>query len=184
MWIVLPGLHECDLVNIGLVEFEDQRGYRIAPVTAANLAEITWLRTRLEAMALSDAIANAGIDWESGVLSALHRLTRCEAESPESRDAWEAAHTAFHLALVSGCGKPMLVDWCEMLLDLNERYRRLFVDPDSPATPTEGEHSAIAQAAAVLRDNAVAEAALRSHIVNAGRRLADQMDERARRLVH
>ena len=58
-------------------------------------------------------------------------------------------------------------------------YRRT-----SPATPTEGEHSAIAQAAAVLRDSAVAEAALRSHIVNAGRGLADQMDERARRLVH
>src|SRR4051794_26108630 len=35
------------LIADGLVEFEDNRGYRVAPVSLANLEEITWLREEL-----------------------------------------------------------------------------------------------------------------------------------------
>lgn len=171
------------LVNVGLVEFEDQRGYRIAPVSLENLNEVTRLRATLESLAIGYSVESAGLDWESEVLGALHRLNRTERNStdPLALEAWEAAHSAFHLALIAGCGMPMLIDFCRTLHNLSDRYRRLFINGNSAEDNEAVEHSAIAHAAASRRDRAEAESLLRAHIEQTGRALAECLENSAPR---
>lgn len=163
------------LVAGGLVEFEDQRGYRIAPVSAANLEEVTRLRAELEGMALDQAILRAGLDWESDVLSALHRLSRSprDTSDPTSLDTWDEAHLQFHRALIGGCDMPLLLGFCDTLLAQNQRYHRLH--PDAPCPPE--DHGAIAEAA-IRRDGAAAVSLLRTHIDTAGAALARHLQTR------
>jgi len=173
------------LVADGLVSFEDQRGYTITPLSRANLAEVTALRADLETSALGHAVERAGLDWESDVLAALHRLdrTRRDPDRPETLEAWETAHTEFHAALIGGCRMPLLVGFCTVLHNLTDRYRRLPA-PRVPAgrdgpTSCDGpagcdgaaEHRAIAEAA-VARDGPQAVALLRAHIERTGADLA------------
>jgi len=167
------------LVADGLVSFEDQRGYTITPVSRANLAEVTALRAELEASALGHAVDRAGLDWESDVLAALHRLdrTRRDPALPETIEAWEAAHTGFHAVLIGGCGMPLLVGFCTVLHNLTDRYRRL-PDPHGPdgrdGRDGGAEHRAVAEAA-VARDATRATALLRAHIERTGANLAARL---------
>lgn len=156
------------LTHTGLVEFEDQRGYRIAGISPENLAEVTRLRVELESLALALAIERAGLEWEAEVMAALHRLTRADRTQP---DAWDAACTAFHQTLVDGADMPILSGTCGVLLGLNERYRRILA-----AQPSD-DHAAIAEAAAVRRDANLARALLRDHIERGGACLARRLEE-------
>lgn len=172
------------LLPTGLVEFEDQKGYRIAPVSRANLGEVTRLRADLETLALGYAIGQAGLDWESAVLAQLHRLSRASRDpgDPASLEAWEEVHAAFHLALVEGCGMPMLLDACRTLHNLNHRYLRLYPAPWPGDRDIGAEHRAIARAA-VERDGPEATRLLRAHVERTGaeldQRLAAELRSRA-----
>ncbi len=66
----------CRLESEGLVQVEDQRGYRVAPVSADNLTEVIRLRVELEGMAAREAILHGDAAWEGRILSALHQLGR------------------------------------------------------------------------------------------------------------
>ena len=123
------------LIADGLVEFEDNRGYWVAPVSLANLAEITQLRAEMESMALRHAMVTGDLNWESDVMRSLHRLNRTirDPAVPASFEQWEAAHRDFHLTLISGCGMPLLLNFCRMLMNLNDRYRRSFLQAQSGA---------------------------------------------------
>lgn len=159
------------LVATGLVAFEDQRGYRVAGVSAENFAEITLLRQETEALALRQAMARGTIDWESTVIGALHRLERAPRQAtPGAPDV----HRRFHLALIEGAEMPLLTGFCATLLTLDARYRLLFPSAPGSAPEDAGEHRAIAEAA-VARDLPHAEALLRSHIARGGARLLAAM---------
>lgn len=159
------------LVATGLVEFEDQRGYRVAGVSAQNLAEITALRQEMETLALRQAMMRGTLDWESAVIGALHRLERA---APQAAVAPPDAYQRFHLTLIDGAATPLLAGFCAMLLTLDARYRLLF--PPAPGSPPDdaGEHRAIAEAA-VAREQPRAEALLRAHIARGGARLLAAM---------
>ena len=167
------------LIADGLVEFEDNRGYRVAPVSLANLIEITQLRTEFECLALRNAITTGGLAWEGDVIRALHRLNRTirEAERPESFEQWEAAHSDFHLTLIAGCGMPQLLSFCRVLHNLNDRYRRIFLQTWPGDRNVGAEHSEIAQGA-VARDVDFACGRLRDHIQRTGTNLRNHLSER------
>lgn len=158
------------LVAEGLVEVEEQRGYRIAPVSRANLDEVTRLRQTLEVMALGLAIERGDIDWEGAVIASLHRLARTPAEPGPER---AAAHAAFHAALASGAGMPMLAALCGRFRTLHERYHRLL----PPGTALPHDHDAIAKAA-VARDASTACRLLSTHIARTGTSLAEALADR------
>jgi GntR family transcriptional regulator, carbon starvation induced regulator len=164
------------LVADGLVEFEDQRGYRVSPVSVANLAEVTTLRAELDTIALRASIQNGGLDWESDVMRAHYLLSKTEpgAPHPGTTDAWEAAHAEFHQALIRGCGMPLLLTFCSVLHNMTDRYRRLYPQ-DGPSTrDILAEHSEIAMAA-TAHDADRACAALRAHILKTGETLKARM---------
>ena len=160
------------LISDGLVEFEDNRGYRVSPVSLANLEEITVLREEFEVFALKESIRVGDVEWESNVMRALHKLNRAErdASKPETLEHWETAHRDFHLTLISGCGKPLLLHFCKTLLNLNDRYRRTFLTQTSGDRNVSQEHSEIAQGA-VARDSDYATDKLRQHIHRTGTNL-------------
>src|SRR6266576_5934453 len=60
----------------GLVTQSDQRGFRVTPVSADDLVELTRTRCWINEVALRDSIARGGRDWVERVLLALHRLSR------------------------------------------------------------------------------------------------------------
>lgn len=165
------------LIPDGLVIFEDNRGYRVAPVSLANLREVTRLREEFEALALRQAIANAPPEWEGEVMRALHRLNRAERNpaDPATLERWEALHREFHLCLLAGCGMPLLLGFCRTLLNLNDRYRRSFLVRTSGDRNVSLEHSEIAQGA-VARDADFACARLSEHIHRTGSNLAAHLE--------
>ncbi|MFB9947500.1 GntR family transcriptional regulator [Rhizobium puerariae] len=168
------------LIPDGLVEFEDNRGYRVSAVSLENLAEITSLREEMETYALRESIRVGTAEWEGNVMRALHRLNRAERDAarPKTFEIWEALHQEFHLTLISGCRKPLLINFCTMLLNLNDRYRRIFLEQTSGDRNVNHEHSEIAQGA-VARDVDYACEKLRLHIARTGGNLLRHLSERS-----
>lgn len=166
------------LVAERLITAEGLRGYRVAGVSADNLAEITALRVVLEPMALRLAIARGDLDWEGAVAGAVYKLTRTprDASDPSSLAAWETAHRDFHQTLIRVSGMPLLIGFCAELHALNDRYRRIYLARSGGDPRTEDEHREIAEAAMARRADAAC-AALRGHIERAGTNLARALAE-------
>jgi GntR family carbon starvation induced transcriptional regulator len=150
----------------GLVVAEEQRGYRVAPVTTADLTDVTNARVLIEVELLKQSIAQGGDDWEVAVVSTLHRLGRIEqrlsvghVEDPE----WKVAHRQYHEALVSGARSPTLFGIRASLFERAERYRNLSAMFRPQARDKVGEHRAIMQAA-IARDSDQAVALIERHI--------------------
>jgi DNA-binding GntR family transcriptional regulator len=160
------------LVAEGLVEFEDNRGYRVAPVSLANLAEVTHLRCELECLALRHAMSMGDVNWEGDIVRALHRLNRIvrDRSNPETLAHWETAHRDFHLSLIAGCSMPLLLSTCRVLLNLNDRYRRNFLQAEGGDRNVAEEHRKIAEWT-IAREVDRACDALRRHIQRTGTNL-------------
>jgi GntR family carbon starvation induced transcriptional regulator len=156
----------------GFVVMQGQRGYRVAPVSEANLREVTTLRMETETFALKRAIALGDRDWEGRVVAALHRLnslppTNKRKSRSEEIEEWEREHRAFHLALISACDMPLLLQFCTTLHDLSDRYRRLFLQKNPTDRNVNQEHAVISQAT-ISRNGDKAANLLRQHIERTG----------------
>lgn len=150
---------------------EGQRGYRVAPVSRANLDEVTRLRAELEGLALRESIRLGGEHWESELVLRLHRLAKLERASfkvGERVADWEAAHRAFHQGLLSACRMPLLINFCATLHDLSDRYRRLFLEHHPIDRNVADEHRQICEAATERRADEACKL-LREHIERTGR---------------
>jgi len=112
----------------GLVRTLENRGFRVAPLTAAGVSDLARVRTLVECEALRDAIAHGGDAWEAQVVASAHALALIErrlGDEPRALDdAWSARHRQFHLSLYAGCSSPLLLDLADVLFDNAERYRR------------------------------------------------------------
>jgi DNA-binding GntR family transcriptional regulator len=117
------------LVGEGLVVRQDHTGFRVAPTSAEELREIVTTRCWLEEMALRRSIRHGDERWEERIILAHHRLSRTPGPAGVSlladRLEWEHRHREFHLALISGCGSGILVDYCLELQRRSFRYRNL-----------------------------------------------------------
>ena len=109
----------------GLVIAELQKGYRVAPLSAEDLRDLTEARVEIERIVLSRSIAQGDLEWETNLVAAWHRLSKLPEPQPEDPQAvrWAAAHAEFHLALVAGCGSNKLLQIRSQLYQQSERYR-------------------------------------------------------------
>ena len=153
-----------------LVERIDQRGFRAAPASTANFAEILTLRCVLEDMALRQSIAQASLAWEERLVLAHHRMKQMNGS-----ETFEDTHKSFHMALLSNTVSPMLERYCSQLYDLNIRYRYLASSVASyQRRDIKAEHDDIFEAV-VQRDADAASAALLSHYRLTGAYLTTQL---------
>src|SRR5690606_26768240 len=109
------------------------------------------VRCWVEERALRESIANGDDAWEERIALALFRLKRV-SKAPEQakqrRDAaWIQAHREFHHALLTGCGSPMLLDYCGQLFDQNIRYSQIARAVSQSERDNDIEHVEIADAA-------------------------------------
>lgn len=116
------------LVSDQLVISRDQRGFIVAPLSMADLEDLTDLRCEIEAIALRRSVAKGDVDWEVRIISAAHRL-RAEQPPHPGKGAieapWVKRHAEYHTALVSACGSDRLLDLHSRLYEQSERYRLL-----------------------------------------------------------
>ena len=132
----------------GLVVQEDQRGFRVSPVSLDDLKELTRTRCWLNEIALRESIARGDTAWEERVVLTHHRLARTPVYSDASSkldSEWERRHREFHAALISACGSRWLTAFCESLFDQADRYRYLSVYAHEHRDFV-GEHRAIMEA--------------------------------------
>jgi len=164
----------------GLVVMEDQRGCRVAPVSADNLREVTRLRVAFETMALREAMRLGDDAWEASVVAVFHRLVRLEERALRSEEIpeWETRHREFHLALLAACGMPLLLQFCETLHDFSNRYRRLFLARNPLDRGIHGEHREIMQAAIGRKPRQAVELLTR-HIERNGTKILPLLERRA-----
>jgi GntR family carbon starvation induced transcriptional regulator len=117
------------LVPEQLVVSRDQRGFAVAPLSIADLEDLTDLRCEIEAIALRRSVKRGDVNWEAGVIAAAHRLRVTPHRSPGDDIAlntdWVARHTDFHNALVNACGSRRLLVLHAQLYEQSERYRGL-----------------------------------------------------------
>ena len=132
-----------------LVVSKPQRGFWVAPVRVDDLEDLTRTRIEIECMCLRRAIAVGGIEWETGLVAAGHRLTKIAA--PLDSDEWAHAHARYHLALVEACDSAWLLRLRALLYAQSERYRRLSLSEARIERDVDAEHRALV-AAALARD--------------------------------
>lgn len=95
------------LASDGLVLIEPQRGFRVMPLDLEELRDLTDTRCRIEELCLRDSLAHGGIEWETTLIAALHRLSRTPVQAAGDvmrySEAFGAAHATFHEAVVGAC---------------------------------------------------------------------------------
>lgn len=149
------------LASVGMVEVDANRGFRVAPVSEADLNDVSTLLIEFEQRAILSAIENGDAAWEEGVVLTFHRLAAIEsrprAERAERFKEWVMLHRDFHQALVSACGSRWLLHMRGLLYDHMERYR-LLSQRHRPQGPGRlAEHQAIKEAALARRGAEAAE---------------------------
>ena len=119
------------LVSRQLVVELGQRGFRVAPVSEADLRDITRMRIVVEQEALSLAMKLGKDEWEAGIVSALHRMQRfidrTGSRFTEGTEEFDVLHKGFHTALLEACGSPRLLAAHSDLYDQAYRYRRIMM---------------------------------------------------------
>ena len=168
------------LISEGLVEFNEQRGFRTAPVSPAALMDITRTRILVDVHALREAIRLGDVDWEAEVLAVHHRLANTKIRDRESdpnvREEWQRLHRVFHRTLISACGSGWLMRFHDLLFDQTIRYRSVAAAYETERSDlrrdVKVEHAEIVRAA-VARDADAAADALRRHYMVTANQLVE-----------
>lgn len=155
------------LVSDALVTSEGQRGFRVTPISLADLEDLTNTRVMLETEALRQSIRHGDSQWEANLLHNYDLLTETEMDLAESvSDLWERRNKAFHEALIAGFAS----SWSKYLLSIlyrhAERYRNItwrITAADASRRNVHQEHETIYRAA-MGRQEARAALALEAHI--------------------
>ncbi len=156
------------LVTDALVVAQGQRGFRVAPISLDDFADITRTRVLLETSALQQSIALGDDAWEASVVAAFHLLSRAEEKLADgaktSREEWELRNRAFHEVLIGACPSRWIRHFQNILYHQSERYRRLSLFRQPIPRDVHAEHQAIVDAA-LARDSAEATRILSEHIL-------------------
>ena len=117
------------LCGDGFVVSEEQKGFRVSPVSKSDLLEIAKLRILIESHALKLSIENSNPEWEGSLLSAHHKLSLYESEmiqnKHDDRMNWKKYDSEFHQTLVKNCGSQNLVELHKLIFDKYLRYQLL-----------------------------------------------------------
>lgn len=155
------------LLSDALVTVEGQRGFRVAPISLADLEDVTNTRVMLETDALRQSIRHGDAQWERKLTASYQLLTQAEL-SPEGPhpESWEQRNKAFHDALIAGFDST----WRKYLLGIlyrhAERYRNInwrLTAAHASGRDVHLEHESIFRAA-IDRQEARSALALEAHI--------------------
>lgn len=166
------------LVVEHLVTVEDQRGYRVPPMSLGEMQDLYRVRAEIESLCIAQAIHVGDLDWESEVLAAMHRLSRTGSQVGKGLEgllAWERHHQAFHRVIASGCGSPTLMQIRQSLYERTARYRLLWLKDNMTNQAyfdaNQQEHEQLCKLI-LERDSQGATALIHSHLQSPSKELA------------
>jgi DNA-binding GntR family transcriptional regulator len=154
------------LAEQGLVVANPQRGFSVVPLSPEDLTDLTTTRIDVETLAARRSAERGDLAWETALVAAHHTLARTPVVTAggDVNEDWIAAHSAFHRALIAGCGSPRLQGIATALRDASELYRlwstSLAHDEDRDVA---GEHRRLCSLA-IARDADGLVVALAAHI--------------------
>lgn len=159
-----------------LVRAQPQQGFAVTALSVTELRDLTFVRIAIESVALRRAIELGGVEWESRLLAAHHRLAHTPVHSPADpkrlSEAYAQAHAQFHETLTEACGSPRLLELQRSLYDTSELYRRLSYMLNRRRRNKAGEHRGLLDAA-LARNADKAVAMLAEHYESTTRTLVE-----------
>ena len=153
------------LVGGGLVILESQRGFRVAPMSREDLADVAATRSHIEIYALGLSIDRGGDAWRAQVRRAVDDYVRIAVKAGDQRlinEHWQDIHRSVHFAVIGACGSPTLLEFCGRIYDRFDRYRRM-VPTQSAFAMTESDHKGLGELA-LAGEKEKAQALLKRHI--------------------
>ncbi|WP_172827916.1 GntR family transcriptional regulator [Neptunicoccus sediminis] len=126
-----------------LVHSRENRGFIVAPVSEAELHDLTNARQTVELAMLRDAMEQGGEDWEESIVTAHFRLGRFKVDAGQLTeadfDAWETLHDRFHRALLAASPSKTLHYFYDHVNAQLLRHRKyLAISPAIRAAQTDG----------------------------------------------
>lgn len=156
------------LSTVGLVSFQEQRGFRVPELSDALQHDLTQFRILLECEGACLSIRNGGVAWESRLSAAHHKLSHIESRAASDADdmllsLWTEAELEFHQTLIDACRSDLLKQTHEIVYF---QFRQQMINSDRkfvfvPENIT--QHKAILDAA-LQKDEAEVRAMIRSHL--------------------
>jgi len=114
------------LAAFGLVEVEDNKGFRVATISEADIRDVYATFTLVENSALALAIERGDDAWAAGIVGELYKLSLVEKrQEPISYAVWAERNYNFHVALIAGCNSPALLEVRHALYMKFDRYCRM-----------------------------------------------------------
>jgi GntR family transcriptional regulator, carbon starvation induced regulator len=155
----------------GLVLQQDQRGFVVADLDQADLAEVIFTRCALNEIMLPAALSKGDVTWEERVVLAHYHLAKTPPFRSDGRPNpdYLARHREFHMAMLAACGSRWLLDVSAKLFDWTQRYQNLAMRHDLVATrDVAREHDELVEAI-LARDARRAIDLLNAHVRETGR---------------
>jgi GntR family carbon starvation induced transcriptional regulator len=156
----------------GLVVVEQQKGFRVAPISIDDLWDVTRSRQLIEETLLREAVQNGDHAWEGEIVSAFHKLEKLASTDPATGlidPEWARRHYAFHYALINSSPSRCLKRFWQSAYDQSDRYRRISA---SVIGNRDEEHFELMQAA-LAKDAATLLTINRQHIQKTAEFVAD-----------
>ena len=157
------------LVQEGLVKADERRGFRVTPISPADLADITKMRLMLDIPALTESIQTGDDAWEATIVAAFHRLEKIESRLPQGPvvldTEWSRRHRDFHMAMIAARPSERQLSWSMSLFDQAERYRHFAARNRTVSKKKDEEHRSLMNAV-LRRDAATASMLLSEHIAS------------------
>lgn len=157
------------LSTVGLVTFQEQRGFRVPDRVPQKLIELTHLRVLLEAEGAVMSIRMGGVAWEARLTAVHHQLSHIEkriqaqGESDDLVEIWGQSEKEFHQTLISACGSETLK---EMHGHVYAQFRQqlMVADRQFDFISTNIEHHAAILDAALAGDEALTRQKVHDHL--------------------
>lgn len=121
------------LSTVGLVNFQEQRGFRVPASSLQLQQELTQMRILLECEGACLSIRFGDLGWEARLTAAHHKLRHIESrveEGTRNRDTlilWTQAELEFHQTLLEACGSTLLLDMHETVY---QQFRQQLITTD------------------------------------------------------
>lgn len=153
------------LVDSGLVEALDNKGFRVTEISEADIRDIYQTFFEIEMLALTRSMQFGDDVWQAKVVAALHHLGLIENKlEPVPYSVWVERNYAFHLALIEGCRSPLLLKIRADVYRRFDRYCRIsFNVSNTDLQVNHMEHKKLAEAV-LKRDVKLTEKLMKHHL--------------------
>lgn len=153
------------LTSDRLVVAEPQRGFTVAPISAAELIDLTQVRIEIETRCLRSSIMRGTLEWEGRLLDVWHQLSRTPPQVDPHRinPEWTRLHARFHDDLIAACDSVWWLRLRDQMFLQAERYRRMLLPYTRVARRVDEEHREILELT-LARNADLASEALAAHL--------------------